>query len=47
MGDAILGAGLLCSAIAISRRTADTNLLKQRGLSPVKGPIQDGSDAVT
>lgn len=29
-----------------SRRTAVTNLPKQRGLSPVNGPIQDGSDAV-
>ncbi|BBJ39221.1 hypothetical protein SSPO_019390 [Streptomyces antimycoticus] len=31
---------------ACSRRTAAANLPKQRGLSPVKGPIQDGTDAV-
>lgn len=29
-----------------SRRTEATNLLKQRELSPVKGSIQDGTDAV-
>ncbi len=31
---------------ARSRRTAATNLPKQRGLSPVKGPLQDGTDDV-
>lgn len=31
---------------APSRRRAGTNLLSCRGLSPVNGAIQDGSDAV-
>lgn len=34
------------TASAPSRRNAATNLPKQRGLSPVNGAIQDGSDAV-
>lgn len=34
------------TASAPSRRSAVTSLRKQRGLSPVNGPIQDGCDAV-
>jgi hypothetical protein len=34
------------AASAPSRRRAVTSLPKQRGLSPVNGPIQDGCDAV-
>ena len=36
----------LRTASAPSRRSAVTSLPKQRGLSPVNGAIQDGSDAV-
>jgi hypothetical protein len=35
-----------CCFAACSRRTSATSLAKQRGVSPVKGSIQDGSDAV-
>jgi hypothetical protein len=33
-------------ALALSRRSRVTNLSKARGLSPVNGAIQEGSDAV-
>lgn len=35
-----------CGSEACSRRTEATNFPKQRELSPVKGSIQDGTDAV-
>jgi hypothetical protein len=35
-----------CTSATVSRRTAVTGLPKQRGLSPVNGVVQDGSDAV-
>lgn len=35
-----------CTSSAPSLRSAVTSLPKQRGLSPVKGAVQDGADAV-
>lgn len=35
-----------CGSVVCSRRIAVTDSLKRRGLSPVKGAIQDGADAV-